>query len=285
MGTDNTFVTGVGRLLSGNPMIPFTKDLKGNPLRDKNGNEKVSYSIKLGIPKNSPDCQPLINQIKSVVRQAYPQFHDAAGNPTRELFYKITDGDSQQFDAGGKKICEKPGHAGNYVFKFSTGFAPTCWATGCTQVLTNEKEIQQGYYIRVIGSMSPNNDNLKPGVFLNFNAVELIGYGPIIQSSDGGKATLTSAPVGFIPDGCSSSPVAAPAAPVTPTTPAPAAAPMAPVAPSMPQPSADFLRPPAAPAAPPVEERFNHPQGGTFTREQLRAAKWTDEQINALPRA
>ena len=68
-------------------------------------------------------------------------------------------------------------------------------------------------------------------------------------------------------------PAAAPAmgAPGAPGA-APAAAPGAPGAPG------------AAPAAAPVEEKFVY-QGAVYTREQLAASKWSDEQINALPRA
>ena len=235
-------LTPVGRLVQGNPFEGNTKDATGRPLVYKTGanagQPRVDYFMAIAIPKTDPGVQDIITKIQTAAQAGFPNGEFNA--PT--FAWKIIDGDG--VDAKGQPHANKQGFAGNYIFKFSGGYAPKCYSAGGAAVLTDPASIKRGYYIRIYGSTVANMSAQQPGVYLNHSAVELIGYGEEIQTGPDGAAVFGGQPAGALPAGASATPIA-PATPMAqPPAAVPGAAPMP--APAAPMPAA------VAPVAAPV---------------------------------
>lgn len=278
MTTKVSLLTPVGRLVQGSPFEANTTDAAGKPLRDLQGNPKVNYFLALAIAKNDPGWPAFKQQLDAVAAQAFPNHYQL---PT--FSNKITDGDSTEVDQNGNRPCDKEGFPGHWIVRFSSGFAPEVYTKGGAAIITNPKEIKRGDYVRVYCSTSGNGNAQKPGIYINLNMVEQIGYGEEITSGPSGASVFGGAPAAHVPQGMSATPVAPStpmAAPGAPAAPAPQV-PQTPAPQSTVQPAHDFLNtpPPApAPVAPPVEDKIPY-QGQNYTRAQLVAAGWTDAQI------
>ena len=262
-------LTPVGRMVQGDLFVPQTKDMEGRPLTDKNGAPRVNYFFAIAVPKADPGVNDLIAQIHAVGQAGFP-----AGQWKMPGFsWKIVDGDDPTNNA-------KEGFIGHWVFRVSSGFPPPVWETGGTARIVEPGKPKRGDYIRAVISIAANGSTSKPGVYLNHQLVEFVGYGQAISSGPDGAEVFGAAPKAVLPAGASLTPVAGPpiaapglpgAAPVAaPVTPAPVAAPVTP--------AIDFLNPPvppAAPAAPPAKPVLTA-KAGTITYDQMIAAGWTD---------
>jgi len=191
-----------------------------------------------------------------------------------------------------------------------------------TQQIQSKDEIKTGDYCRVVLTVKPNDSDQSPGLYVNPILFELSRAGQQIVTGDGPDAAAAfggSAPV-LPPNGAYDTAVAPPAGPGVPPAPglvappAPAepkylvngveytlsalkaanwtdaqiaaatpvgASPPVPIAPPT-APAPDFLTPPAAPVAPPAEERY-FVQGKVYTKSQLVGFGWTAAQIAAAP--
>lgn len=204
-------LTPVGRLVQGDPFRPNTKDQMGNPLVHKNGpnagQPKVVYFCAIAIPKNDPGLPDLFAKLQAAAQQGFP------GGQYNQLNFawKVTDGDGM--DKQGVPQANKEGFRGCYVFRFSSSFAPKCYTAGGASLLTDPESIKRGYYIRIYGTTSGNENMQNPGIYLNLGMVELIGYGQEIKSGPDGAAVFGGAPVGQLPPGASATPLA-PATPI-----------------------------------------------------------------------
>lgn len=282
----NEFLTPVGRLVSGDCFKGKTTDAEGNPLMIKSGpnagKARTDYYFAIAIPKTDPGYEELKGKIYGEAKASFPNLFDAAGNCTNPNFaFKIIDGDSITPNSKGIKPCDREGYKGNWVLSFSGSFAPRCYSKGGESVLTDPESIKRGYFIRVYGSVRGNGATQQPGVFLNHSMIELIGYGEEIKTGPDANAVFGAKPVATLPPGATAAPVA-PAQPIaTPQTASAVPGPV--VAPAGVTPAPDFLNNAPVPAAPVVPEVFNV-QGVKYTREQLKAAGWIDEQINGLPK-
>ena len=176
--TDRTeILTPVGRLVMGDCFKGFDKDADGRPLLIKNGpnigKPFTNYFMAIAIPKTDPDYAELWATIYNVARASFPQLFDAAGNCVNpEFAYKIVDGDSTIPNTKGKRPCDKEGFPGNWILNFSGGFAPKCYTAGGQEMLTDRESIKRGYFIRISGSVSGNESQSKPGIYLNQSMVE-----------------------------------------------------------------------------------------------------------------
>lgn len=282
-------LTPVGRLVAGDVFKANTTDQKGNPLLVKKGpnagQPKVEYFFAIAIPKTDPAYNTeVMAKLQAAARTGFPTLFDASGNCIRPDFaWKIVDGDSRVPNQNNVIPATKEGYPGHWVVSFKGGYAPKVYTKGGEALITDPEMLKKGYYIRVYGTVTGNEDMQKPGVYLNPSMVEFVGYGEEIISGPDGAAVFGGAPAANLPAGASAIPMAGtpiampsnmPAAPVA-TAPAVAPAP-------------DFLNPqsmavPAAPAAPaaPVERSFNI-SGQMFTESQLRAGGWTDAQLATL---
>lgn len=306
------FVTPVGRLVLGNPFEPQTKNAEGQPLTIKSGpnagQPRVSYFVGIAIPKTDPGVGELLQRIHTTARDGFPQLFDAASNCIYPGFaFKYIDGDSTTPNRKGKVPAQREGFAGCWVLQLSSGFAPDCYDSN-NQKLTDPQSIKRGYYVRANMSVVANGSQNQPGVFLNFNMLQLCAYGEeIVSGPDPDAAFGADKPA--LPQGASATPLAPAAAP--PVAPGQAPATSAPAAPAGVQPHPGFVTgaagtvpapptpqapavPPVAPAAPPappappaapaapVERKFVV-DGVSHTESALRAAGYTDAHFAALP--
>ena len=284
------FLTPVGRLVQGDAFTASQKkDDNGKPVFKEDGVTPVmQYYVAIAIAKNSPEWPAFYAQLVNEARTGYPQYFDPATGQCRvaTFAFKVTDGDG--VDKYGRPNSQKEGFAGHWIVKFTTQIAPRVMHKG--QYLTDTNAIKRGYYVRVYGSAKANIGAKSPGLYMNHQGVELIGYGPeIVGGAD--VAEKFAAPVGVLPAGMS----AVPLAPTAPTAPAGAGFPVAgalptpPGAPALPTPPGAAPQLPSTPGALPTPPGAGPtPPAPVFTmtalangatREQLLQGGWTDEML------
>lgn len=226
------FLSPVGRMVQGDAFEPQTKDQQGNQLLVKTGPNKGQptqrFFIAVAFRKDDPAFGAFYQQLASVARSAWPQWFDAAGNCTHPRFsMKVMDGDG--VDDNGRPNRDKPGFAGHWIVKFGSSFAPKCFYAGRYaphEQIQDKKAIPRGYYVRVAGTLESNNNDQKPGIYVNLGMIELVGGEPsmIIQSGPdasavfGGSAPQLPAGVPAVVMG-NVPPAAMPGLPPTPTAP------------------------------------------------------------------
>lgn len=262
----HNFLTPVGRLVQGHPMEAQTKDQSGRPLLTQSGQPTQRYFIAVAFRKGDPAFESLRALITQAAREGFPHLFDAAGNCTHPRFsFKIADGDG--VDDNGKPNANKEGFAGHWVLKLSSSFAPKCYHAGHYQpheVIQDANQIQRGYNVRVSGTVEPNGQPNKPGVYVNLGMVEMHSVGPVIVGGPDAAAVFGGA--------------ATPAAPVAqyalPATPAVSTAVAPPAVPVVPQPA--ILTPPTVPQAP-VRTMLAAANGLPY--EAYIAQGWTDELL------
>lgn len=215
--------TPVGRLVSGDLFVPETKDRQGNPLLIKSGanmgQPTQKYNIGLAIPKTDPTFNALYAELQRAGREGFPNLFDAAGTCILPTFSdKFTDGDSQVPNSAGNRPCDKAGFPGHWILWFSGSFAPKVYENdeACTPI-TNPDMVKRGYWIRIVGSVVGNANATKPGVYLNYNLIQLCGFGEVISSGPDAKTAFAS-PVA-LPAGASAIPLAPAVAPALPGAP------------------------------------------------------------------
>lgn len=308
-----------GRLVQGNLYEANTEDADGNPLLVKNGANKgqarEDWFFAVAIPKTRPGEQwwetQWGQQMMAVGARDFPNVYQ---HPS--FSWKIVDGDSQVPNKKGKKPCEQVGHAGNWVVRFSSGFAPKIVNKDGSAAITEPNAVKPGYFVQVLASCNGNNSSQQSGVYLNHNAVSLQGYGeeivygPDLAGVGFGQGALpagaSAAPVGGLTPaaaaqlGAPGMPAApglpaapgmpamgVPAMPPAPAVPGMAVTPnvgyMAPQAGAVPQagaaPMAPPMAPPPAPAMPAAPARQMTPAAGGQTYEAYIGAGWTDQQL------
>lgn len=203
MKTD--FITPVGRIVEGSLTNPSTTNMQGEPLKYKSGPNKdeprVDYYFMLAIFKSDPSWPAFQELIVAAAAAEWP------GGQTRmpTFSWKIVDGDG--LDSKGKPRSERTGQAGCWLIKFSGSFAPKCYSRGGTNEIP-AAEIKPGYFVRVAGNTEGNKNATKPGMYMNHNMVELIGYGEEIYSGPDGKDVFGGSQVGYTPPGMLAAPPA-----------------------------------------------------------------------------
>lgn len=184
--------------------------------------------------------------------QGYPgHFNAQTGECTHPRFaWKIIDGDGK--DQNGKPNSGKEGFAGCWVVKFGGQYLPKLIHNGA--YIDNPKYVKRGYYVRVFGNATPNVGAQVPGLYLNPNGVEFLGYGPEITSGPDVLAVAAKYGVAALPPGASAVPLAGTATAGLPPAggapgmmPAPQGVPGA-----MPPPMQPQQAPQAMPGLPPV---------------------------------
>ena len=272
MSESENILTPVGRMVQGDLFVPQTKDMEGRPLVDKAGLPRVNYFFAIAIPKNDPGVGALIAQIHAVGQAGFP-----AGQWKMPTFsWKILDGDAPENNA-------KEGFIGHWVFRISSGFSPSVWETGGSARIVEPGKPKRGDYIRAVISIAANGSTTRPGVYLNHNLVEFVGFGQAIASGPDGAEVFGKAPAAVLPPGASATPVAGAAGLAAPPLPGAGGA-----APPLPgagvTPAHDFVTPPAPPA-PPVPPVPTGPvmtaKAGAITYEQMIAAGWNDATLKA----
>lgn len=261
-------VTPVGRIVQGSASRGNTTDFYDQPLMWKSGanagQPRTEYYIGLAIEKTAPGVAELFAQLTQCASDA------RSGVIPPNYAYKFLDGDG--VDSKGLPYANREGHAGHWIFRFTTSYAPKCYKdSGNGQMIEiPAEEVKSGFFVQIAGSIEDNKDTGKPGLYLNLNMVNLVAFGQEIHGGPDANEVFGGAP-GALPAGATAAPAApanqfagmAQAAPGVPAAPAPMAAPApapmaapapAPMAAPAPAPVAAPAPVPAAPAAvaPPV---------------------------------
>jgi len=230
------FVTPVGRIVQGDAFKPNTTNQQGVPLTDKLGQPRVEFYLALAIEKTNPDWPAFKAQLDQVAAQAWPGGQFNAPN----FSDKITDGDG--LDNNGVLNSTKEGFAGCWVLKASNGFTPQRVAQAGAVVLNEESgQLKRGDYARLVVTASGNNNQQKPGIYVNLNIIEFIGFGEAIVGGPDASELLGAVQPAHMPAGMSQTPVAPQTQPMQPQT-----QPMQPQAQPM-QPQAQPMQPQAQP--------------------------------------
>lgn len=284
------FTSPTGRLVQGDAFKARDKDQQGNPLVVKSGpnagQPRVDFFVAIAVPKNSPEWPAFKALIDAEAKAAWPQ--GQFNSP--KFSNKIIDGDGM--DDNGKPNSEKPGFAGCWVIRFSSGFAPAIWAR--SKVLppnlqgpdpeafiqiTDPALVKKGYYLRAAGNTQSNMNTSSPGLYLNYNMLELVGYGEEIITGPTASQAFGSAPASL--------PAGAVAAPNGTSAPAPAASAPAPSPTASPgEHYTGYAEAPAPAPAPEAPAPAPAPSGPVMTPkaagvsyEAFKAKGWTDDQL------
>lgn len=268
------FMTSTGRLVWGHPLEPTQKtdDKTKAPLFNTDGTPQLQWAIGVAIPKAQFDaeCWP---SLAAAAARDWPRGEHAH----RDFAWKLIDGDG--VDSKNKPYNTREGYAGCRVLKISSGYPIKCYGPDNAEI-TDKKQIQPGYYVRAHVSVRGNDSKQSPGLYVNPNLVQLVGYGPIIQRGPDGAAILAASAPAALPAGASAVPVASGtppgippppgAAPGLPPPPPGAATGLPPVPGSPGGPPAAPPAPPAPPVAPvwPPAGWTAHPMPGYFYRGQ-----------------
>ncbi len=248
------YTTDVGRLVQGDCFEAQTKDQQGALRVVKTGpnagQPNPQFFIAVAFAKNSPAWPAFWAEMVTEAAASFPhlfpqgpQPHLPNGGCVLPAFaFKVVDGDG--VDSMGKPNSAKEGFAGHWIVRFATTYAPKVYrpANGAHVEVTSPAEIKRGYYVRVAGSMKGNDNPQRPGLFVNFNMVEVVGYGQEIISGPSASEAFGQ-PVGALPPGASPMPLAPAAVPPGAQAPAPAPAP------GYAPPPGSYAPPPGAPAA------------------------------------
>lgn len=248
-----------------------TTDAEGKPLVVKNGpnmgQPRSNFFFALAIPKGAEQHWAQTTWGAAIWGVGHTAFPQAAQSPA--FAWKIEDGDSQIPNKKGKKPCDNEGWRGNWILKFSGGFAPKVYrqdGAGFVQV-TEEGYLKPGYFAEVAGTVDGNGSQSQPGIYLNHSMVCFRAFGPEIQfganvndagfgqSSLPAGASLTPPPSAIpMPAAAQTTPYAPSAYATTPPPPSPIGAPVAPspIATVPVTPNPQFLQVPANPSPSPV---------------------------------
>ena len=241
MTNEVTYLTSpVGRFIMGDAFTGSDKDQQGRPRLNQQGQPKTQWFMALAFPKNDPEWAALWQQITAIGQRDFPN-----GEWQRPDFaWKVVDGDA--------KYPGRPECAGCVILRCSTGFAPTVYDANNAQIV-NPAECKRGDYVRVYIGVRGNGDGQKPGVYINHQLVQRVGFGEAILA--GASPDEAFAAPANLPPGASATPVAGAPMPAMPAQPpVPGLAAPAPV-PAAPPPATS----PAGTGAPPPVPTMPHP--------------------------
>ena len=296
-------LTIIGRFVQGGLTLQPKKNDDGTPALDKTTHQPINEQfLAIAVPKNDPNFPAYWAAYNAQARASFPQLFDAAGNCTHPRFaWKMQDGDG--VDKNGKSVKDKPGFAGNYIFKFNTRYQATCYMKDAhgnmQQIMEPEKLIKCGYQIAVSVGIDGNGvaaagaGAAVPGLYASPNLVLLVRpdeeilRGPDPNAAFAGINTQMPSSVpaanGLAPPALPSVAVAALPLPAVASValPLPGAVTVA----ALPLPGAalpaagNFPLPSAAVATGPVYQMTASAQGAT--RDQLNKLGWTDDALLA----
>ena len=184
MAESINFTTPVGRLVEGSLYKPSTTDAEGNPLVVKSGpnagQARTDYYFALAIPKGAEQHWASTDWGAKIWEVGHKSFPNGQAN-SPAFAWKVIDGDSAVPNRKGRKPCDKEGHKGHWVLRWSSGYAPRIYNANGSQAITEPDAVKPGYYVQVAGSVAGNGSQQQPGVYLNHSMVALAGYGEEIN--------------------------------------------------------------------------------------------------------
>lgn len=226
--------------------IKVDQNTKQPIIDQKTGQPKMEYGFGLAVPK-SAFAQMGPGEPGEIWAASYEEAYKIY--PSRQMppdfAWKRKDGDTD-IDQNGVPFSQRTGYAGHIVFALTTSLPIKFFRFENGQNYQINEGIKCGDYVNVQVTVKahPKIGQGKPGLYLNPNAVQLLGYGEeIINTPTGDQVFGTQAPA--LPPGASATPVAPSGFIVPPGMPQQQAyAPQAPMAPQAPiQPNYNVLPP------------------------------------------
>lgn len=209
------FISPVGRLVQGSMVLHPKMDMKGQPVKDDNGQPVNECFMAIAIRKDDPQLGAFYQLFDQQARMSFPHlFPDGGACVNPKFAWKIQDGDG--VDSSGQSVADKPGHAGHYIFKMATRYAPRCFNYGkydpSQQIQNPDDVVKKGYYIRVSGTIDgngvqPGNAQAVPGLYVSPNLVELVAFGDEIVSGPDASKVFGGAAIASLPPGASATPI------------------------------------------------------------------------------
>lgn len=250
-----------GDLFTGKPKLDFnTKQPKINAA----GEQMMEYGFGLAVPKSvldqTAEGQP--GEIWAAVHQEALSLYPSGQLPPG-FAMKFKDGDG--VDHNGKSFAERAGYAGHIIFTCTTSIAIKYFKFENNANIMINEGIKCGDYVNVQLQIKAHGavGQGKPGLYLNPNAVQFLGFGEAIINAPSGDQIF----------GASTPPVMGSATPLAPqgqaqivaapvaAAPAPVAVPAAIAAPvAAAQPHHAVLPPTMQPVAAPVAVQQFAPQ-------------------------
>lgn len=280
------FLTPVGRIVQGHPMKQQAKTDKKTkqPKLGRDGKPLYEYFCALAIPK--PQFEQHLRQwFDHAARTFWPQ----GQWQRRDFAWKFVDGDSTEVNQANRRWCDYEGYPGHFVLSLRSGFAYQIVAPDGVTPIVDETKIKCGdfarAYIRVNGNAAEADQ--KPGLYLNPQFLQLMGYGEQIRGNGQIDAVAVIRAAGApppLPPGANPVPVAPGAASQRPA-PAPLAAHQPPPPPPPPPrvaPAATW--PPAGWTAHPDYPGYFYSGDKCLSEADLRALGPTPPRYDAMGR-
>jgi len=177
--TDTQVVTGEVRLSYVNVF---------EPRKIGENDKEAKYSLTILIPKNTPEGQKTIANIKAAIQKAAEkgaQKHFGGRIPTN-VSHTLKDGDTEVDDLGDLKNIKNPELAGNMYMRLSTKFPPKV-LNAERQEIINPLEIYSGCYGRVSLTTFAYSGDGRRGVSAVLNNVMMTRDGEPLTSQLSGE--------------------------------------------------------------------------------------------------
>jgi len=291
--TDKTIRTikpGVGRLVSGHPMVrTAVTDKHDKPLLSGDGTPRTSAFLGMAYKKGAETDWRQTAWGAEIYAAGSEQGAYPAESQNAAFSWKVIDGDSAEPNRKMKKPCDQEGYPGHWIIYGKTELPFSCFHRGKynpLDAIANKAEIKRGDYLRVGYDVTNNRGKNgaaaeTAGVYVNPVIVELYQAGVAIATAfDRDGAEFFGEDAGQLPEGAQIDPhvglaPAAGGAPAGGPAPAPKQAPAPAPKPGGVQQAEDFLDAP----------KLYSVEGKPWTEAQLLAAGWEAAAIAALPLA
>ena len=174
---------GVCRMVQGDLYEGSSTDMENRPLVYKSGanigQPRKEFFARFAVAKaGTADFKQTTwgQKMLATARAAFPQ-----GQSDSALFsWKVYDGDSAVPNSIGNKPCDNEGWPGHWIVQIKGSLAPrtaTIMDRAEAIFTTEQNLIKPGDYVMVNASIEANNNTLKPGIYVNFEAICLLRHG------------------------------------------------------------------------------------------------------------
>lgn len=259
----------VGRIVQGSLYArqPVKDDETNLPKLDKvTGQPRTRCFFAVAIPKGA---ETHWNQTPwGQIVWADGMASDNLADRKRDFSWKVSDGDSTEYDKKNNRPCDKEGFKGSWIVRFATEqSSPKLYSSLSGKVVEaiEKDEIVTGYWVEVRGTVNYNKSTKNPGLYCNPDMVCLRAVDARIVSSAGESVEEAGFGAAPLPAGVTPRPTGTAMPPIPGSVSVPPAAVVPPPAPA-------FRMPPPIPA--PARVMLPAAQGATY--EQCIAAGWTD---------
>ena len=267
----------VGRIVQGSLYArqPVKDDETNQPKLDKaTGQPRTRCFFAVAIPKGA---ETHWNQTPwGQIVWADGMAGDNLADRKRDFSWKVSDGDSTEYDKKNNRPCDKEGFPKSWIVRFSTEqSSPKLYSSLSGKVVEaiEKDEILTGYWVEVRGSVKFNGSSKNPGLYCNPDMVCLRATDARIVSSAGESVAEAGFGAAPLPAGVTPRPTGSVMPPIPGSVVVPPAAVVPPpAAVVVPPPAPAFRMPPPIPA--PARVMLPAAQGATY--EQCIAGGWTD---------